>query len=107
MMPMPQGGPGPQAQAASPPPSPPQGGNISPLMAGQQVPNTGGPTPDQRVAGYMEQVRNISIMIDTLAGQFPDASEDLNNAKTALVNSMSKVATSMSQPSGAGQPPTF
>jgi hypothetical protein len=55
----------------------------------------------------MEQVRNISIMIDTLAGQFPDASEDLNNAKTALVNSMSKVATSMSQPSGAGQPPTF
>jgi len=101
--PMPQGG----APGTGAPTPPPQGTAMSPLSAGQTVPNTAGPTPDQRVSGYMEQVRNISIMIDTLAGQFPDASEDLNNAKTALVNSMSKVASSMSQPSGPGQPPTF
>lgn len=100
--PMPGGGqPSPQAAPQQDP------NQISPLSAGQPIPATNGPTPDQRVAGYMEQVRNLSIQIDQLANQFPDASQDLNNAKIALVNSMSKVATSMSQPSGAGQPPTF
>ncbi len=102
--PMPQGG----GQPPQGPPPTPDPNQISPLSSGgQTLPNTAGPTPDQRVAGYMEQVRNLSIQIDQLANQFPDASQDLNNAKIALVNSMSKVATAMSQPSGAGQPPTF
>lgn len=106
----PQGGGGlpPMPSGGAPPPAPAQqNGNFSPLTPGGTVQSTQGPTPDQRVSGYMEQVRNLSVQIDALAGQFPDASEDLNNAKTALLNSMAKVATAMSQPSGSGQPPTF
>lgn len=106
--PMPQGAgqPGQPPPQAPPPAQAPGQQNISPLSSGQDIQPTG-PTPDQRVSGYMEQVRNLSIQIDALAGQFPDAAQDLNNAKVALVNSMSKVATAMSQPSGATQPPTF
>lgn len=101
--PLPQGG-GLPPQAPATPPGP--GSNVSSLTPGQPL-APAGPTPDQRVAGYFEQVRNLSIQIDALASQFPDASQDLDTAKTALLNSMSKVATAMSQPSGGNQPPTF
>lgn len=87
--------------AGAPPPG------ISGLVGG--VPNATpvGPTPEQKIQAYMEQVRNITIQIEALANQHPEVANDMNNAKNALVNSMSKVAAAMSSPEGQPQPMTF
>lgn len=104
--PVPGGGapppaPAPAPQAGGPPPG------ISGLVGG--VPNATpvGPTPEQKTQAYMDQIRNLSIAIDALAQVHPEAADDLNNAKNALVNSMSKVASSMASPEAQPQPPTF
>lgn len=55
----------------------------------------------------MDQIRNLHIIIDGLAQQFPAASQDLQIAKTSLANSMSKVASSMAQPEQSPTTPTF
>lgn len=107
--PLPPGG---DPTAGGPPQAPPQqapppNDNVSPLTPQTDQTLQPGPTPDQRVAGYMEQIRNLTTQIDALANQFPDAAQTLNTAKLALVKSMENVATAMSQPSGANQPPTF
>lgn len=66
-----------------------------------------GPTPQMKVQAYMDQVRNLHMNIDALAQDHPEAAEDLNNAKNALTNSMSKVASAMVSPDQNPQPPTF
>ena len=100
--PLPSGqGPGAPPQA----PLPAGGGN--PLLGGQTTIQPSGPTPDQQVAAYMDQIRNVSIQIDALATDHPEASDDLNQAKQALANSMSKVASALTQPQNSPQPPTF
>lgn len=100
------GGPG----ATPPPPTqspngPPAG--LSGLVGG--VPNATplGPTPQQKAEAYMEQVRNLHMAIDALAMDHPEASNDLNDAKNALTNSMSKVASALSGPESGPQPQTF
>ncbi len=77
------------------------------LLGGLQPSQPAGPTPDQRVAGYMDQVRNLHMQIDALATDHPEASEDLGKAKQALTDSMSKVAAALTQPSQSPQPQTF
>lgn len=97
--------PGPQQ---APPPGPTQApAGISGLVGG--VPNSQpvGPTPDQKVQAYMEQVRNLHMAIDALAQDHPEAANDLNDAKNALTNSMSKVASSSTSPETGPAPPTF
>lgn len=82
----------------------PQPSTSSTLLGNTQIPS---PTPDQRVTGYMDQIRNLHIQIDALANQFPAASEDLDTAKKALASSMAKVAAMISQPEQSPQPQTF
>jgi hypothetical protein len=99
------------------PPMPAQGGgnpsgrtaSLADLAGpmGPQTPLTTGPTPQQRVQAYMDQIRQVHSMIDALATDHPEASEDLNNAKTSLTNSMTKVAGAMTAPDNAAQPMTF
>lgn len=97
--PIPGGG----AQAQNQPPG------ISNLLGGPgsaRLPQTG-PTPQQRVQAYMEQIRAVHMSIDALAQDHPEAAQDLNDAKNSLTQSMSKVATAMSQPEEQPAPPTF
>lgn len=103
--PTPGGPSAPPPQAAQPPNAPPAG--LSGLVGG--VPNAQplGPTPDQKIQAYMEQVRNLHMAIDALATDHPEAANDLNDAKNALTNSMSKVASAMSAPESGPQPMTF
>lgn len=97
--------------AASAPAQPPTPGGPPPGLSGLVggVPNAQpvGPSPEQKVQAYMDQIRNISIQIEALAQQHPEAANDLNDAKNAIVNSMSKVASAMTSPEGQPQPPTF
>lgn len=107
------------ASFAPPPPGPPSmnlppgpvgagaPAGLSGLVGG--VPNQTplGPTPEQKVQAYMDQVRNLHITIDALAQDHPEAANDLNDAKNALTNSMSKVATNMTSPETGPAPPTF
>lgn len=82
---------------------------ISGLLGNTQgvtLPSTG-PSPQQRVQAYMDQVRQLHIGIDALAQDHPEAAQDLNDAKNALTNSMSKVATAMTQPDQGSNPATF
>lgn len=100
--------PGPGQPQTAPTPgagAPPPG--ISGLVGG--VPNATpvGPTPEQKIQAYMEQVRNIVTQIDALANQHPEVANDMNNAKNGLIESMSKVAAAMSSPESQPQPPTF
>lgn len=100
--------PGPNQPQTQPTPgagAPPPG--ISGLVGG--VPNATpvGPTPEQKVQAYMEQIRNITIQLEALANQHPEAANEMNDAKNALINSMSKVASAMQSPEGQPQPPTF
>jgi hypothetical protein len=88
-------------------PSQPTPGNVSTLLGNQPAQPAPGPTPEQRVQAYMDQVRALHMQIDALALDHPEASEDLNTAKNALTNSMSKVASAMTQPEQQPQPPTF
>jgi hypothetical protein len=99
-----QGMPSAPAQPQTPGGPPP---GLSGLVGG--VPNATpvGPTPEQKVQAYMDQIRNLSIAIDALAQQHPEAANDLNDAKNALVNSMSKVASAMTSPEGQPQPQTM
>lgn len=87
---------------------PPQGAGVGSLLGGPPVnlPQTG-PTPQQRVQAYMDQIRSLHMGIDALAQDHPEASEDLLDAKNALTNSMSKVATAMTAPEGGPTPLTF
>lgn len=97
--------PGPQAP---PPPSPGQApSGLSGLVGGVPQGQPVGPTPDQKVQAYMEQIRNLHMTIDALAQDHPEAASDLNDAKNALTNSMSKVASAMSSPETGPAPPTF
>jgi hypothetical protein len=94
----------PGSPQSGPPPQPATGAN--PLLGSSPIPQAG-PTPDQRLTAYMEQVRNVSMQIDALALDHPEASEDLNQAKTALTNSLSKVSAATAQQQSVPQPPTF
>lgn len=89
------------------PPSPDSGG-ISSLLGNQanSLPQTG-PTPQEQVQAYMDQIRALHMGIDALATDHPEASEDLNTAKNALTNSMAKVASAITSPSGQTGPMTF
>lgn len=90
----------------SPTPPQPQPGGGNPLLGSGQIPQAG-PSPDQRISAYMDQVRNLHIQIDALATDHPEASDDLGQAKQALTNSMAKVAAAQAQTQGTPQPPTF
>lgn len=92
----------PGASQGNPPASSSQLLGSTPVKAGPV-----GPTPDQIVSGYMDQIRNLHITIDALANQFPSAGPDLQIAKTSLANSMSKVASAMAQPEQSPSTPTF
>lgn len=102
--------------AASPQPFPnvPGSGQGSPApsSSSQLVGSAAGarplsPTPDQIVSGYMDQIRSLHVTIDALAQQFPAAAQDLQIAKTSLVNSMAKVVSSVNQPEQSPTTPTF
>jgi hypothetical protein len=73
------------------------------------APAPAGPNPEAaRIVSFMTSIRDMHMQIDSIAGEFPEASEDLEKAKTALTNSMSKVAASQSSPAQmTSQPPTF
>lgn len=91
--------------AAPAPTGPPAG--LTGLVGGVPTATPIGPTPEQKVQAFMEQIRNLHMTIDALAQDHPEAGEDLNEAKNALTNSMSKVATNVSSPETGPQPPTF
>ena len=95
---------------APPPSAPPQAGGppagISGLVNTPQA-QPQGPTPDQKFQAYAEQVRTLHSAIDALALDHPEASNDLNDAKNALTNSLSKVATSATSPETGPAPPNF
>ena len=109
------------ASFAPPPPGPPGGGppqapspqpgapppGISGLVSGANQTAPPGPTPDQKFQAYAEQVRGLHSMLDALAVDHPEAANDLNDAKNALTNSLSKVATNSSGPDTGPAPPTF
>ena len=102
--------PPPPGPPQAPPPQPNAGGpppGLSGLVGGVPSPAPVGPTPDQKVQAYMDQVRNLHMAIDALAQDHPEAANDLNDAKNALTNSMSKVATNMTSPETGPAPPTF
>jgi hypothetical protein len=90
----------------APTPQGPPPGGPNPLLGSTPIPQAG-PTPDQRLTGYMDQVRNLSIQIDALAQAHPEASQELDMAKTALTNSLSKVSAATAQQQSVPQPPTF
>ncbi len=93
----------PGGPSAPPPPS-----TTSQLLGTSAAPTPPlGPTPDQVIAGYMDQVRSLHITMDGLATQFPAAGADIQTAKSALANSMAKVASSLAQPEQSPGPPTF
>lgn len=102
--------PPPGPPGAPPPSAPPQAGapppGISGLVNAPQTPPLG-PTPDQKFQAYAEQVRGLHSAIDALAVDHPEASNDLNDAKNALTNSLSKVATNSTSPETGPAPPTF
>jgi len=66
-----------------------------------------GPSPDQKFQAYAEQVRGLHSAIDALALDHPEAASDLNDAKNALTNSLSKVATASTSPDVGPAPPSF
>lgn len=101
--PIPQGPGGIPPSAAITPPGPPPG--LSGLVGG--VPNATpmGPTPQQRIADFAQQVMMIQAAVDALALDHPEASDDLNQAKNALTAAMSKVATMSASPDAGVQPP--
>lgn len=101
--PGPPGGPPPQS-APAPGQSP---AGISGLVGGANQAPPPGPTPDQKFQAYAEQVRGLHSAIDALALDHPEAANDLNDAKNALTNSLSKVATSSSSPDAGPAPPSF
>lgn len=84
----------------------PQAGISSLLPNGAGLPQNG-PSPQQRVQAYMDQIKQFHDAIDALAQDHPEAAEDLNTAKNALTNSMSKVASAMTTPDASPQPRTF
>lgn len=102
--------PPPSLPGAPPPSAPPAPGaapaGISGLVSGNQVAPPG-PTPDQKFQAYAEQVRGLHSAIDALALDHPEASSDLNDAKNALTNSLSKVATASTSPDVGPAPPNF
>lgn len=70
--------------------------DFSSLLSAQPQP---GPNPEaQRVVSYMTSIRQIHTQLETLAASFPEASEELDKAKTFLTNSMSRVAASQVSP---------
>lgn len=92
--------------------APPPDQNMAPaglsgLVGGVPQQQPVGPTPEQKTQAYMDQVRNLHMAIDALAQDHPEAAQDLNDAKNALTNSMSKVATNMTSPETGPAPPTF
>lgn len=100
--------PGPGQPQTAPTPgagAPPAG--ISGLVGGAPQGAPVGPTPEQKTQAYMEQIRNLTILIEALAQQHPEAANDMNDAKNALINSMAKVASAMTSPEGQPQPQTF
>jgi len=100
--------PPPGPQGAPPPPGPSQApAGISGLVGGVNNTPPIGPTPDQKIQAYMEQVRNLHMAIDALAQDHPEAASDLNDAKNALTNSMSKIAVASTSPETGPAPPTF
>lgn len=102
--------PPPSLPGAPPPSAPPQGGapaGISGLVGGVNQTPPPGPTPDQKFQAYAEQVRTLHSAIDSLALDHPEAANDLNDAKNALTNSLSKVATNSTSPETGPAPPSF
>src|SRR5579863_558062 len=97
----------PGAGSNTPAPPPPTPAGLSGLVGGVPTGQQLGPTPEQKAQAYMEQVRNIHMAIDALATDHPEAGSDLQDAKNALTNSMSKVASAMTAPEGGPQPATF
>lgn len=95
------GAPPPGAAPAGPPPG------LSGLVGGDPNALPQGPSPQERVANYVEQIHNIESLIDALAQDHPEAADELNQAKNALNTSMSKVAVASSTPDQIPQPPTF
>lgn len=102
--------PPPSAPGAPPPSAPPSNGapaGISGLVSGVNQSAPMGPSPDQKFQAYAEQVRGLHSAIDALALDHPEAANDLNDAKNALTNSLSKVATSSTSPDVGPAPPSF
>ena len=87
-------------------PPPQQPGIRSLLGPNPNLPATG-PTPQQKTQAYMQQIRQLHMGIDALAQDHPEASEELNNAKNALTESMAKVASAMTAPEGSPTTMTF
>jgi hypothetical protein len=102
--------PPPPSPPGAPPPAPPAAGAPPPGISGLVNANQAtppGPTPDQKFQAYAEQVRGLHTAIDGLALDHPEAANDLNDAKNALTNSLSKVATNSSGPDTGPAPPSF
>ena len=83
-------------QGAPPPPQP--GAGPANLLSANpnQPPEMAGPTPEQQMAGFMMEIRDITMRIASLAQEFPVAAEDFQLASQALINSMTKVVISSS-----------
>lgn len=91
------------------PPAPSPGGppaGISGLVGGSPSQLPQGPTPQQRMEDYLVQVQELTMQIDALAQDHPEAADDFNQAKNALTNSMAKVAAANTTPDNIAQPPT-
>jgi hypothetical protein len=75
--------------------SAPAGGPVSPaalLGSGAMPPAQSTPvvSPEQQSEAFMMQVRELTMQIDGLAQMHPEVGEDLEIAKQALVNAMTK-----------------
>ncbi len=97
----------PLPSAPGAPPDPTQGPppGLSGLVGGNPGAQPMGPTPQQRIANYAQQVMMLQAAMDALATDHPEASDELNQAKNALTASMSKVATMSTSPDTGSQPP--
>jgi hypothetical protein len=96
----------PMAQGSSAPP--PAGGPASLLGPGASAPpsqSTPVVSPEQQSEAFMMQVRELTMQIDGLAQNYPEIGEDMEIAKQALVNGMTKILmlSSTTEPGSAPQ----
>lgn len=102
-MPMSPMAPGPQAA------QPPMGSMdpsalLGPGVSAPPAASTPVVSPEQQSEAFMMQVRELTMQIDGLAQIYPEAGEDFEIAKQALVNALTKCLMSQSSTEPASSP---
>lgn len=89
-----------QPAPQGPPPGPPQNLLGNPTAT---PPGMAGPSPAQQNEALMNEVRDLTMRMTSLARQYPDGAEDLEVAIQSTINFMTKVviASSSTEPTAA------